>query len=700
MKNKNLSWVGALFVFALLLWCTAVTPGKVADPATYTCAVYSTFFSLLPPVIAIVLALNTKEVYTSLLVGIASGALLYANGNLELALNTLFFNEDGGMITKLSDSGNVGILAFLVMLGILVALMNKAGGSAAFGRWASTHIHSRAGAQFATLLLGVMIFVDDYFNCLTVGSVMRPVTDRQKVSRAKLAYLIDSTAAPICIIAPVSSWAAAVTSSVPAGSGINGFTMFLRTIPYNYYAVMTVVMSLFLIFTGAEFGPMKLNEDNAKNGDLFTTADRPYGDDVDDGNDTNGHVIDLIAPVLVLIAACIFGMVYTGGFFEGVDFITAFADCNASAGLVLGSSIALLFTFVFYRVRSVMTFQDFAACIPEGFKAMVSPMLILSLAWTLSGMTGLLGAKYYVANLLGSSAAALQYLLPFIIFLVAVFLAFATGTSWGTFSILIPIVCQAFPDGEMLVVYTGGFFEGVDFITAFADCNASAGLVLGSSIALLFTFVFYRVRSVMTFQDFAACIPEGFKAMVSPMLILSLAWTLSGMTGLLGAKYYVANLLGSSAAALQYLLPFIIFLVAVFLAFATGTSWGTFSILIPIVCQAFPDGEMLVVSIAACLSGAVCGDHCSPISDTTIMASAGAHCSHVNHVSTQLPYAITAAACSAVCYIITGLAQAVLGNRASLVTSLVLLVVAIVLELAVLSVIRARTRAKTSGDAA
>ena len=556
MKNKNLSWVGALFVFALLLWCTAVTPGKVADPATYTCAVYSTFFSLLPPVIAIVLALNTKEVYTSLLVGIASGALLYANGNLELALNTLFFNEDGGMITKLSDSGNVGILAFLVMLGILVALMNKAGGSAAFGRWASTHIHSRAGAQFATLLLGVMIFVDDYFNCLTVGSVMRPVTDRQKVSRAKLAYLIDSTAAPICIIAPVSSWAAAVTSSVPEGSGINGFTMFLRTIPYNYYAVLTVVMSLFLIFTGAEFGPMKLNEDNAKNGDLFTTTDRPYGDDVDDGSDTNGHVIDLLAPVLVLIAACIFGMVYTGGFFEGVDFITAFADCNASAGLVLGSSIALLFTFVFYRVRSVMTFQDFAACIPEGFKAMVSPMLILSLAWTLSGMTGLLGAKYYVANLLGNSAVALQYLLPFIIFLVAVFLAFATGTSWGTFSILIPIVCHA-----------------------------------------------------------------------------------------------------------------------------------------------FPNGEMLVVSIAACLSGAVCGDHCSPISDTTIMASAGAHCSHVNHVSTQLPYAITAAACSAVCYIITGLAQAVLGSRASLVTSLVLLVVAIVLELAVLSVIRARTRAKTSGDA-
>ena len=548
MKNKNLSWAAALFVFALLLWCTAATPGKIADPSTYTCAVYSTFFSLLPPVIAIVLALNTKEVYTSLLVGIASGALLYANGNLELALNTLFFHEEGGMIAKLSDSSNVGILVFLVMLGILVALMNKAGGSAAFGRWASKHIHSRAGAQFATLVLGMLIFVDDYFNCLTVGSVMRPVTDRQKVSRAKLAYLIDATAAPICIIAPVSSWAAAVTSSVPEGSGINGFTMFLRTIPYNYYALLTVVMSLFLIFTGTDFGSMKLHEDNAKNGDLFTTEDRPYGDDVDDGTETKGHVVDLIAPVLVLIAACVFGMIYTGGFFDGVDFVTAFADCNASAGLVMGSSIALLFTFVFYRVRSVMTFQDFAACIPEGFKAMVSPMLILTLAWTLSGMTGLLGAKYYVANLLGGSAAALQYLLPVIIFLVAVFLAFATGTSWGTFSILIPIVCHA-----------------------------------------------------------------------------------------------------------------------------------------------FPEGEMLVISIAACLSGAVCGDHCSPISDTTVMSSMGSSCDHIDHVRTQLPYAITAASCAAVCYMITGLAQAVLGSRASLFTSLVLLAVAIVVELVVLSIIRART---------
>ena len=547
MKKVNLSWLGALLVFALLLWCTAATPGKLADPSTYTCAVYSTALSLLPPVVAIVLALNTKEVYTSLLVGIATGALLYANGNLELALNTLFFNEEGGMVAKLSDSSNVGILVFLVMLGTLVALMNKAGGSAAFGRWASTHIHTRAGAQFATLLLGVMIFVDDYFNCLTVGSVMRPVTDRQNVSRAKLAYLIDATAAPICIIAPVSSWAAAVTSSVPEGSDINGFTMFLRTIPYNYYAILTIVMALFLIFTGTEYGSMKLHEDNAKKGDLFTTEERPYGNDAVSDTDTSGHVIDLLAPVLVLIAGCIFGLIYTGGFFEGVDFVTAFADCNASMGLVLGSSIALMFTFVYYRVRNVMTFQDFAACIPEGFKAMVSPMLILTLAWTLSGMTNLLGAKYYVASLLHGSAAALQYLLPFIIFLVAVGLAFATGTSWGTFSILVPIVCHA-----------------------------------------------------------------------------------------------------------------------------------------------FPQGEMLVIAIAACLSGAVCGDHCSPISDTTIMASAGAHCSHINHVSTQLPYAMTAAAISAVCYVITGLAQAVLGANASLLTSLVLLGAAIVLELVVLNVIRIR----------
>ena len=503
----------------------------------------NTFWALVPPIVAIVLALITKETYSSLFIGILVGAL-FVSGFSPVGTLDAMITE--GFTPAISD--NAGIFMFLVILGIMVALVNSTGAAAAFGKWAARHVKTRAGTLFATFVLGVLIFIDDYFNCLTVGSVMRPVTDRQKVSRAKLAYLIDATAAPVCIIAPVSSWAAAVTSSVPEGSGINGFTMFLRTIPYNYYAILTMVMSLFVIFTGTDYGPMKLNETNAMNGDLFTTEDRPYGDDVDDGTDTKGHVIDLVAPVIVLIVACIFGMVYTGGFFEGTDFITAFADCNASMGLVMGSSIALLFTFVFYRVREVMTFQDFAACIPEGFKAMVSPMLILTLAWTLSGMTGLLGAKYYVANLLGGSAAALQYLLPVIIFVVAVFLAFATGTSWGTFSILIPIVCHA-----------------------------------------------------------------------------------------------------------------------------------------------FPEGEMLVISIAACLSGAVCGDHCSPISDTTIMASAGAHCSHVNHVSTQLPYALTVAGVSAGCYVLTGLSEAVLGARANLVSSLVLLGVAIFLELIVLSVIRVRT---------
>ena len=367
----------------------------------------ATVWTLLPPIIAIALALITKEVYSSLLIGILAGALLYTGFNPLHAVETTFEIMGG----KLGD--NINICIFLVLLGILVSLVTKSGASRAYGEWAVKTIKTRRGASFATSFLGIFIFVDDYFNCLTVGSVMRPVTDRQKVSRAKLAYLIDATAAPICIIAPVSSWAAAVTSSVPEGSGINGFTMFLRTIPYNYYAILTMVMSLFLIFSGFDYGPMKKHEDNALLGDLFTTDDRPYGDDVDDGSDARGHVVDLIAPVLVLIAACIFGMVYTGGFFEGVDFITAFANCSASVGLVMGSSIALMFTFVFYRVRGVMTFQDFAACIPEGFKAMVSPMLILTLAWTLSGMTGLLGAKYYVASLLsGAAVPAAHHHLP------------------------------------------------------------------------------------------------------------------------------------------------------------------------------------------------------------------------------------------------------------------------------------------------
>ena len=502
-----------LVIMAGLFYISGQHPNTV-DPETYKPAVYSTIGALLPPVIAIALALITKEVYSSLFVGIAIGALLYSNGNLELGLNTMLYNENGGMITKLSDSGNVGIMVFLVILGIMVALMNKVGGSAAFGQWASKNIKTRVGAQLATIALGVLIFVDDYFNCLTVGSVMRPVTDRHQVSRAKLAYLIDATAAPICIIAPVSSWAAAVTSSVPKGSDINGFNMFLQTIPYNFYAITTLSMMLLLTIMKFDFGSMKVHEDNANKGDLFTTAARPYGDDDDNTDKPNGAVIDLVLPVIVLIICCIIGMIYSGGFFTGESFVDAFAGADAPKGLVLGSMATFFFTFCFYMVRNVMTFKEFTECIPAGFRAMVAPIMILTMAWTLSGMTGLLGAKFYVHDLVANSAGILKMFLPTIIFVVAMFLAFSTGTSWGTFSILIPVVCNVFGSGDTY--------------------------------------------------------------------------------------------------------------------------------------------EMLIISIAACLSGAVCGDHCSPISDTTIMASAGAHSDHVNHVSTQLPYALTAASVSVAGYLIAG----------------------------------------------
>lgn len=512
-KNNYLFLAILLVIMAGLLYISGQHPNTV-DPETYKPAVYSTIGALLPPVIAIALALITKEVYSSLFVGIAIGALLYSNGNLELGLNTMLYNENGGMITKLSDSGNVGIMVFLVILGIMVALMNKVGGSAAFGQWASKNIKTRVGAQLATIALGVLIFVDDYFNCLTVGSVMRPVTDRHQVSRAKLAYLIDATAAPICIIAPVSSWAAAVTSSVPKGSDINGFNMFLQTIPYNFYAITTLAMMLLLTIMKFDFGSMKVHEDNAKKGDLFTTAARPYGDDDDTTDKPNGAVIDLVLPVIVLIICCIIGMIYSGGFFTGESFVDAFAGADAPKGLVLGSIATFFFTFCFYMVRNVMTFKEFTECIPAGFRAMVAPIMILTMAWTLSGMTGLLGAKFYVHDLVANSAGILKMFLPTIIFVVAMFLAFSTGTSWGTFSILIPVVCNVFGSGDTY--------------------------------------------------------------------------------------------------------------------------------------------EMLIISIAACLSGAVCGDHCSPISDTTIMASAGAHSDHVNHVSTQLPYALTAAAVSVAGYLIAG----------------------------------------------
>ena len=516
MKRKQIGMLIFLAVIVILLFVTANTSGVITDPKNYQCGVYATVFALLPPVIAIGLALITKEVYTSLLAGIITGGLLYSNFNLELMINTIFFQEDGGMVYKLADAWNVGILVFLVMLGILVSMLNKAGGSAAFGKWASKHIKTRIGAQISVMILGVLIFVDDYFNCLTVGSVMRPVTDRHKVSRAKLSYIIDATAAPVCIIAPISSWAAAVTSSVPEDSGINGFAVFLQTIPYNLYAILTLVMVLLVTVLRVDFGPMKKHEMNAIAGDLFTTPGRPYEGNEEEVINEKAHVLDLILPVAVLIASCIVAMVYTGGFFEGASFVDAFAASDASVGLVLGGAVTLVFTFIYYMMRDVLSFEEFAKCIPEGFQSMIAPILILTMAWTLSGMTNLLGAKYFVADLVANSASAMQ----------------------------------------------------------------------------------------------------GF-------------------------------------------LPMIIFLVAAFLAFATGTSWGTFSILIPIVIGVFPEGQMMVISIASCLAGAVCGDHCSPISDTTIMASAGGHCEHVNHVVTQLPYVLVVGSVCMVGYLLIGIFKAV-----------------------------------------
>ena len=516
MKRKQIGMLIFLAVIVILLFVTANTSGVITDPGNYQCGVYATVFALLPPVIAIGLALITKEVYTSLLAGIITGGLLYSNFNLELMINTIFFQEDGGMVYKLADAWNVGILVFLVMLGILVSMLNKAGGSAAFGKWASKHIKTRIGAQISVMILGVLIFVDDYFNCLTVGSVMRPVTDRHKVSRAKLSYIIDATAAPVCIIAPISSWAAAVTSSVPEDSGINGFAVFLQTIPYNLYAILTLVMVLLVTVLRVDFGPMKKHEMNAIAGDLFTTPGRPYEGNEEEVINEKAHVLDLILPVAVLIASCIVTMVYTGGFFEGASFVDAFAASDASVGLVLGGAVTLVFTFIYYMMRDVLSFEEFAKCIPEGFQSMIAPILILTMAWTLSGMTNLLGAKYFVADLVANSASAMQ----------------------------------------------------------------------------------------------------GF-------------------------------------------LPMIIFLVAAFLAFATGTSWGTFSILIPIVIGVFPEGQMMVISIASCLAGAVCGDHCSPISDTTIMASAGGHCEHVNHVVTQLPYVLVVGSVCMVGYLLIGIFKAV-----------------------------------------
>ncbi len=505
LRKKKLLLIALLLVLA----CALLTVGVLADDreeAVYQSSFYGTAWSLLPPLVAIILALITKEVYSSLLVGIAVGSAFYAISSAGFSLETFFvgiFFSDGGIITNLSDSWNIGIMAFLVVLGIIMALMNKAGGAAAFGRWAGTHIKTRVGVQICTVILGVLIFVDDYFNCLTVGSVMRPITDHHNVSRAKLAYLIDATAAPVCIIAPISSWAAAVTSYVPEESGVNGFLMFLRTIPYNLYAILTILMMLYLAISKFDFGPMAQHERNAiLNDDLYTTAARPYGDDcgVEDYN-AEGCLWDMVLPVIVLIASCIFGLIYTGGIFSGETFVNSFANADASMGLVLGSAIALIFTFVYYMLRRNMTFKDFMGCFPEGFRAMVPALLILTLAWSLGSTTKYnLGSTDFVSNLL-AIAGTLKNFLPLILFVLACFIAFSTGTSWGTFGIMIPIVC--------------GIYDVSD--------------------------------------------------------------------------------------------------------------------------------QMLIVAIAAAMGGAVMGDHCSPISDTTIMASASAHCDHVNHVSTQLPYAVTTA---------------------------------------------------------
>ena len=512
VKRKQAVMLGLIAVFAVLLAITMLT-GKPSADGEYTSSVYATALSLLPPVIAIGLALFTKEVYTSLLAGILAGALLYANGNLELMLNTMLFNEDGGMVSKLSDSGNVGILVFLVMLGILVSLLNKAGGSAAFGKWASKHIKTRIGAQISVMILGVLIFIDDYFNCLTVGSVMRPVTDRHNVSRSKLAYLIDATAAPVCIIAPISSWAAAVTGFV---EGEDGFSIFIQAIPYNFYALLTIAMMVCLVVMKFDFGPMAAHEKNAQNGDLFSSGKKDEKEVEVETANPRGRVVDLVVPILVLIICCIVGMIYTGGFFSGADFVTAFSNSDASVGLALGSFFAMVLTILFYCVRRVLGFTDCMACLPNGFKAMVPAILILTFAWTLKAMTDSLGAAAFVAAAMEKAAGGLMNLLPAIIFLVGCFLAFATGTSWGTFGILIPIVVAVFEKS---------------------------------------------------------------------------------------------------------------------------------------------DPKLMIISIAACMAGAVCGDHCSPISDTTIMASAGAQCDHVNHVTTQLPYVITVAAVSFVTYLLAGFVQ-------------------------------------------
>lgn len=511
MKKYISKIVFALIVVAFIVCCC------IQAPITNG---IGTLWSLLPPIVAIGLALITKEVYSSLFIGILTGGVIYASSTASGFAGMFNAVVQEGLIANLADSYNVGILIFLVVLGIIVVLMNKAGGSRAYGEWAAKHIKSRAGASLATFFLGVLIFVDDYFNCLTVGSVMRPVTDKHNISRSKLAYLIDATAAPVCIIAPISSWAAAVSGTV---DGVNGIELFIKTIPYNLYALLTLAMVIFISLSDVDFGPMKLHENNAKKGDLFTTKNSVY--DADEApKHSKGKVIDLILPVIVLIVLCVIGMIYTGGFFSGANFIDAFADCDASFGLSLGSMGALILIIGYFMCRRVLSFTECMDSIAAGFKQMVPAILILTFAWTLKTMTNLLDAAPFVSGIV-ESATAIKILLPLILFAVAIGLSFATGTSWGTFGILIPIVTGVFAS-DLAAVADGG------------------------------------------------AIPS-----------------------------------------------------------------------------------MVIICISACLAGAVCGDHCSPISDTTIMASTGAQCDHVNHVSTQLPYAFTVAGVCAVGYLISGFVQ-------------------------------------------
>ena len=501
---------------------------EAAEPAVSR--FYQTFWALLPPIIAIGLALITKEVYSSLFIGIVVGGLLYSNFSFEGTLNHVF---SGGIVSVLSDTYNVGILVFLVILGILVCILNRAGGSAAFGRWAAQHIKTNVGAQLATIALGVLIFIDDYFNCLTVGSVMRPVCDKHKVSRAKLAYLIDATAAPVCIIAPVSSWAAAVSSYVEDG---NGLQLFLRAIPFNFYALLTIVMMFVLAIANLDYGPMRKHERNAReHGDIFSGI-KAYAETAEEESNPRARVIDLVLPIAILIITCVTGMIYSGGFFSGASFVEAFSNSDASVGLMLGSAVTLVFAIIYFMLRRLISFKHLMECIPEGFKAMVPAVLILTFAWSLKAMTDSLGAKQFVEQLVKSSAGGFKAFLPAIIFAIGCGLSFATGTSWGTFGILIPITLGVFPLSD----------------------------------------------------------PLG------------------------------------------------------------------------------------IVCVSACMAGAVCGDHCSPISDTTIMASAGAQCDHVTHVATQLPYALTVAAVSFVSYIIAGFVP----------NALIVLPIAIVLMISTLIVLK------------